>query len=134
MLTKHREVTGNDYHGKVNKTGGMALRSALFLMFSLVLISQCAKSEEIRFNVPTQYSYVDVSVGTFLDACRSSDCEFRDGKLPSYIALGHQWDIHNQWAVGFEFTHRSNLDAGGHDEYDRNGFFVKARYKFNFVR
>lgn len=86
------------------------------------------------------YSYMDFKVGTFFDACHIDNCSEPDGKLPAYIAFGHEWVLAKHWVTAVELQHRSNLDIGwpirgetGTEEYDRNGLFFKGRYRFNFI-
>ncbi len=124
------------------KVSTLTLIGALVAL-PLVISAQDVKSDEVypMGSTPAkQFSYVDMKVGTFLDACHIDTCSEPDGKLPAYIALGHHWTLTPQWAIEAEIQHRSNLDIGfpvkgdtGTEEYDRNGFFVKARYMFNFV-
>ncbi len=84
-----------------------------------------------------QYSFVDFKVGTFADPCLR-DCTYNDGRLPAYLSIGHHWDLMHGVDLEVEFQHRSNFDQGwpfgsngSAHEYERNGVFVKMRYRFN---
>lgn len=109
---------------------------AIFIFNTMSLIFSCFVAIKVHAE---SYSYVDIKIGSFFDACRSDICIEPDGKLPTYGALGHEWVFGRHWVAGFELQHRSNLDIGwpikgqtDKEEYYRNGAFLKARYKFNF--
>ena len=95
------------------------------LLFAIILASSITTVAE-----PKQYSYMDVKIGV---TCQENDCTESYRELPAYFAWGYHWTVLEDIDIEAEIQRRSVKGDRGTEKYDRNGFFIKGRYKFSYV-